>query len=178
MGYWFYISHLEVEPITGRERFSIVSPKQLQQLSNMEFQAVNYLFNFIILVHYLMFLPQICLEFANYIVPTDHPLYNRVKRVANRLLIANKNMPQIYTKMWTITVLNDPGNVNAFVLPVSLETCTILIFSILIYYTFCIYFQNGNIFVFTGMLDICSTDDELGIVLGHEMSHSLLGHAV
>ena len=39
-------------------------------------------------------------------------------------------------------------------------------------------FQNGNIFVFTGMLDICTTDDELGMVLGHEISHCLLGHAV
>ncbi len=28
------------------------------------------------------------------------------------------------------------------------------------------------------MLDICTTDDELGMVLGHEISHCLLGHAV
>lgn len=43
---------------------------------------------------------------------------------------------------------------------------------------FYIYLQNGNIFVFTGMLNICTTDDELGMVLGHEISHCLLGHAV
>lgn len=42
MAYWFYVSHLEFEPITGRERFSIVSPKQIQELSQLEFQAVNY----------------------------------------------------------------------------------------------------------------------------------------
>ena len=42
MAYWFYMSHLEVEPITGRERFSIVSPKQIQELSQLEFDAVNY----------------------------------------------------------------------------------------------------------------------------------------
>lgn len=28
------------------------------------------------------------------------------------------------------------------------------------------------------MLDFCTTDDELGVVLGHEISHCLLGHAV
>lgn len=134
MAYWFYVSHLEFEPITGRERFSIVSPKQIQELSQLEFQAI-------------------CLEFANRIIPTHHPYYTRVKRVANRLLLANKHLPQVYTKTWTITVLDDPGNMNAFVLP------------------------NGNIFVFTGMLNICTTDDELGMVLGHEISHCLLGHA-
>jgi hypothetical protein len=42
MAYWFYMSHLEVEPITGRERFSIVSTKQIQDLSQLEFQAVNH----------------------------------------------------------------------------------------------------------------------------------------
>ena len=28
------------------------------------------------------------------------------------------------------------------------------------------------------MLALCTSDDELGIILGHEMAHSLLGHAV
>ena len=28
------------------------------------------------------------------------------------------------------------------------------------------------------MLSICDNDDELAVVLGHEMSHALLGHAV
>ncbi len=41
MAYWFYMSHLEVEPITGRERFSIVSTKQIQDLSQLEFEAVT-----------------------------------------------------------------------------------------------------------------------------------------
>lgn len=40
MAYWFYLSHLEVEPITGRERFSIISPKFLAELSQLEFEEV------------------------------------------------------------------------------------------------------------------------------------------
>ncbi len=67
----------------------------------------------------VLFILQICVEFANQIVPIHHPYYARVKQVANRLLVANKQLPQIYTKTWTITVLDDPRNVNAFVLPVS-----------------------------------------------------------
>lgn len=38
--------------------------------------------------------------------------------MANRLLSANRHMPQIYSKTWTVTVLDDPKNINAFVLPV------------------------------------------------------------
>lgn len=126
IAYWFYLSHLEVEPITGRERFSIVSSKQIQELSQLEFQAVNDSSVFFLFIGKCLFIfkvlsSQICLEFVNRIIPTHHPYYARVKRVANRLLLANKHLPQIYTKTWTITVLDDPGNMNAFVLPVSYE---------------------------------------------------------
>lgn len=120
---------------------------------------------------------QLCSEFSDTLVPVNHPYYDRVKRVANRLLRANKHMPQIYTKHWTITVLNDPNSVNAFVLPVSLgkkpSQYVINDFPIHLF-----MFKNGNIFVFTGMLDMCATDEELGMVLGHEIAHCLLGHAV
>eukprot|EP00094_Tigriopus_californicus_P008686 TCALIF_08371-PB protein Name:"Similar to oma1 Metalloendopeptidase OMA1, mitochondrial (Danio rerio)" AED:0.53 eAED:0.54 QI:0/0/0/0.83/0.2/0.33/6/0/362 len=37
--------------------------------------------------------------------------------------------------------------------------------------------QSGNIFVFTGMLDMCETDGQLGFVLSHEIAHTLLNHA-
>ncbi len=57
-------------------------------------------------------------DFSGKIVPPQHPCYRRVTRVANRLLKANKDLPQIYTKNWTVTVLEDPS-FNAFVLPVN-----------------------------------------------------------
>lgn len=39
-------------------------------------------------------------------------------------------------------------------------------------------FQNGNIFVFSGMLTFCdASDDELAVALSHEIAHCLLGHA-
>ena len=40
------------------------------------------------------------------------------------------------------------------------------------------YLQNGQIFMFTGMLKVLSNDDSLATVLGHEMSHAILQHAV
>jgi len=134
LAYCYYISHLEITPITGRERFTVVSSKQIQEFSNIEFKML-------------------CEAYADHIVNTSHGHYTRISKVVNRLLKANTDLPQVYTKKWTITVLDDPNSINAFVLP------------------------NGNIFVFSGMLALCTSDDELGIILGHEMAHSLLGHA-
>ena len=65
-------------------------------------------------------------------VLTNH----RVVDVSNRLLSGNKDIRQIYDKTWTVTVV-DQNVKNAFVLP-----C-------------------GNIFVFTGMLDLCENDDQV-----------------
>ncbi|CAG7726591.1 unnamed protein product [Allacma fusca] len=94
-------------------------------------------------------------SFKPLIVPANprDPAYRRVSRVANNILKSNKDLEQIRNKEWTITVVNDETIQNAFVLP------------------------SGNIFVFTGMLDVCETDDELAVILAHEMAHAVLGHA-
>eukprot|EP00092_Neocalanus_flemingeri_P028561 GFUD01031017.1.p1 GENE.GFUD01031017.1~~GFUD01031017.1.p1 ORF type:complete len:385 (+),score=130.30 GFUD01031017.1:323-1477(+) len=85
------------------------------------------------------------------ILPDRHPIYERVVKVSNRILQGNRDIRQIYDKNWTVTVVDQPVK-NAFVLP------------------------SGNIFVFKGMLDLCENDDQLGIILGHEMAHTVLGH--
>jgi len=90
-------------------------------------------------------------EYQKDIVPAGHPLYSRVVAVSNRLLLGNRDMRQIYDKEWTVTVVNTDEK-NAFVLP------------------------GGNIFVFKGMIDLCDNDDQLAVVLGHEMAHAVLGH--
>ena len=38
--------------------------------------------------------------------------------------------------------------------------------------------QNGQIFMFTGMLNKLPNDDSLATILGHEMSHAILQHGV
>jgi len=90
-------------------------------------------------------------EFGPDILPDRHHIYERVVKVSNRILQGNKDIRQIYDKNWTVTVVDQPVK-NAFVLP------------------------SGNIFVFKGMLDLCENDDQLGIILGHEMAHTVLGH--
>ena len=85
------------------------------------------------------------------LLPDTDPTYARVATVANRLLKANVDVQQIYGKEWTISVIKDDKR-NAFVLP------------------------TGNIFVYTGMLNTCTNDDQLGVILGHEMAHSILSH--
>mgnify|MGYP006135752915 CR=1 FL=1 len=36
--------------------------------------------------------------------------------------------------------------------------------------------SGGNVFIFSGMLDFCQSDDELACVIGHEIYHNELGH--
>jgi Zn-dependent protease with chaperone function len=47
---------------------------------------------------------------------------------------------------------------------------------VLIFAVFCV--QNGHIFVFTGILNLCTNDDQLCVILAHEISHVLLSHMV
>jgi hypothetical protein len=49
--------------------------------------------------------------------------YRRVVNVAQRLLRANKDLHQFSDKNWTITVVDDEDQCNAFVLPVRDYLC-------------------------------------------------------
>ena len=43
---------------------------------------------------------------------------------------------------------------------------------------FLIHLQNGNVFVFTGLIEFVNNEDQLAMVIGHEMAHALMLHAV
>ncbi|XP_066995910.2 metalloendopeptidase OMA1, mitochondrial [Anabrus simplex] len=130
---YFYVTHLELDPVTKRERFIAFSPDQMKQLADTAQRMVID-------------------EYKEYLLPQTHPLYSRVVRVATKLLDANIDLPLVQDYKWTIFIIDQPEMKNAFVLP------------------------NGSIFVFTGMLSVCSNDDQLGIILSHEISHALLQH--
>ncbi|PHH62448.1 hypothetical protein CDD81_7095 [Ophiocordyceps australis] len=53
---------------------------------------------------------------------------------------------------WKITIIDDPKTANAFVLP------------------------GGKVFIFSGLLDVCGSEDALATVLGHEMAHNTASH--
>ena len=74
-----------------------------------------------------------------------------MSKIVLQILKSNEDIPEVKEKNWKVTVI-DQEDQNAFVLP------------------------NGHIFVFNGMLDMCSNDSQLGIVIGHEIAHALLNH--
>jgi predicted Zn-dependent protease len=90
----------------------------------------------------------------NALVPADDPQTQRVQRVAKDLLpYTQKWNERAKEWQWDITVIKTPA-INALCMP------------------------GGKIAVFTGILDALKlTDDELAVVLGHEMAHALREHA-
>lgn len=130
---WYYLSHLEKDPITGRTKFIAINNEQLLQIAQIELAVQMELYQ-------------------DKFLPTSHPAYERVVNVANQLLKSNQEIPQLHSTKWLVTVVDEPSITNAFVLP------------------------SGHIFVFTGILDKCSNDDQLCIILAHEISHVLLSH--
>ncbi|KAJ9597752.1 hypothetical protein L9F63_011360, partial [Diploptera punctata] len=130
----YYVAHLEENPITGRRRFIIVSEEQMMNFAQLELEA------------------QIEAHQGNFL-PPSHPAFKRVTNVCNRLLKSNRDMKQIQSRKWLVTVVDEPSVKNAFVLP------------------------TGHIFMFTGLLSECMNDDQLSIILAHEMSHVILNHS-
>ncbi|XP_025961515.2 metalloendopeptidase OMA1, mitochondrial [Dromaius novaehollandiae] len=91
-------------------------------------------------------------EFENKMLPETDARYQVVERVVGHLSESNKDIPQVSEQKWVIHVVEEPG-VNAFVLP------------------------NGQVFVFTGLLNAVSDIHQLSFILGHEIAHAVLEHA-
>lgn len=87
------------------------------------------------------------------LIPKTHPAYKRLLRVIEKILAANKDLKSIRDTQWTLTVIDTPLS-NSYILP------------------------GGNIFISLDILKIIENDDQLGIVLAHEMAHSLLLHSL
>lgn len=90
--------------------------------------------------------------FKNKFVRIEDRRVKRTVNVAKRLIDANPDVTKTNSQVWKIYVIKDEI-VNAFVLP------------------------TGQIFVFDGILQLSDTDDQLAIILGHEMAHAALNHA-
>ncbi len=90
--------------------------------------------------------------YKNHFLPSNDKKVDRVMKIAIKLIQSNKDLEQIHEKKWTISVINDPNVRNAFVIP------------------------TGKIFLFTGILDICDNDEQLAVIIAHEIAHALLSH--
>ncbi|KYM88636.1 Metalloendopeptidase OMA1, mitochondrial [Atta colombica] len=87
------------------------------------------------------------------LVPHSHPAYKRLINVIEKIHIANRDLKSMRDAQWSLTVINT-SLTNSYTLP------------------------GGNIFVSLDILKIIENDDQLGIILGHEMAHSLLSHSL
>ncbi|XP_077005623.1 metalloendopeptidase OMA1, mitochondrial isoform X2 [Tamandua tetradactyla] len=91
-------------------------------------------------------------EFKNNMLTEKDSRYLTVKEVVYHLIECNKDIPGISEINWIIHVVDSP-DINAFVLP------------------------NGQVFIFTGLLDSVTDIHQLSFLLGHEIAHAVLGHA-
>jgi len=90
----------------------------------------------------------------NALLPASHPQVQRVRAIAKRLIpyTARWN-PDAANWQWEVNVLNSP-TVNAFCMP------------------------GGRIVFYSGILTRLNlTDDEVAMVMGHEIAHALREHA-
>ncbi|XP_030311324.1 metalloendopeptidase OMA1, mitochondrial [Calypte anna] len=91
-------------------------------------------------------------EFKGKMLPETDERYRAVEVLFDHLSESNKDIPQISALKWVIHVVDEP-DVNAFVLP------------------------NGQVFVFTGLLNAVSDIHQLSFIFGHEIAHAVLEHA-
>nr|CAB3264564.1 metalloendopeptidase OMA1, mitochondrial-like [Phallusia mammillata] len=95
---------------------------------------------------------QLVNEYESKIVNRDSELFQKCQTIVNTLVSRNSDMDLVKNIKWNLNVVNDDSVNNAFVLP------------------------SGEIFVFTGILKLLDSWEELAVIIGHEMSHALLGH--
>ncbi|XP_068098184.1 metalloendopeptidase OMA1, mitochondrial-like [Hyperolius riggenbachi] len=92
-------------------------------------------------------------EFQDKMLPKEDERYQLVQKTLRHLIARNSDLPEVAKIEWTVHVVDKPV-INAMVLP------------------------NGQVFVFTGMLDATGNDDQLTFILGHELAHAILDHMV
>lgn len=82
------------------------------------------------------------------------PQVDMVKRVGRRVVeVARQSAPSLPpVEEWEFVVFNEPNVINAFALP------------------------GGRVGVYTGMFKIIDDDDDLAVVIGHEVAHVAAGH--
>lgn len=135
----YYVFHLEQVPATGRWRFIDMSTQEERRMGEQAFQSTLQ-------------------QYHAQILPSSSPTVHQVERVASRIIRACEKLDMQRSRdaqptQWTVHVIHDPRQKNAFVLP------------------------GGHIFVFTGILPVCQSDAGLATVMSHEIAHQLARHS-
>ncbi|XP_031756766.1 metalloendopeptidase OMA1, mitochondrial isoform X1 [Xenopus tropicalis] len=90
-------------------------------------------------------------EFKDIMLPKEDLRYQLVQMIVDHLISCNGDLPGVSKIEWVVHVVQK-SDINAFVLP------------------------NGQIFVFTGMLEAVTDVHQLSFILGHELAHAILDH--
>lgn len=125
----FYVVNLEQVPVTGRRRFNVLSPEAEKQMAGDYRDILN--------------------QFKGKVLPERHPYTQLVAKVVERLLPSTGGLAG---DEWRVFVIDDPNQMNAFVVP------------------------GGKVFVFSGILPITQDEAGLAAVLGHEIAHNVAHH--
>lgn len=83
-------------------------------------------------------------------ISSDPILTGRLQRVGRRIAEAVGN--DLPSAQWEFVLFDEPNTINAFALP------------------------GGKVGVYTGILDIATSDDELATIIGHEIAHVTARH--
>ncbi|MAV55532.1 MAG: peptidase [Phycisphaerae bacterium] len=88
------------------------------------------------------------------ILPVDSPEHQRVDSIMRRLIAATQQQhPTLATTFeWDWRVIQDNSQINAWCLP------------------------GGKMAVYTGMINFVENDDQLAVVMGHEIAHAVARH--
>ncbi|KFZ11605.1 hypothetical protein V501_04654 [Pseudogymnoascus sp. VKM F-4519 (FW-2642)] len=136
----FYFMNIETVPVSGRQRFNCYSEGSAEEQGRLAYN-------------------QILSEEARKgkVLPESDSRVKRVKTVLARLIEAGDlGTGQSDSKKgdgWTVHVIEDPHQANAFVLP------------------------GGKVFVYSGIFPVCKNNDGLAAVMGHEIAHNMAQHA-
>jgi predicted Zn-dependent protease len=83
-------------------------------------------------------------------ISSDPVANGRVTRIGERIAaVASDDLPDA---KWEFVVFDEPETVNAFALP------------------------GGKVGVYTGLLKLAASDDEIAVVMGHEIAHATARH--
>ena len=91
-------------------------------------------------------------QYKNHFLSENNKLYQKCNKIVTCLIEKNQDLAEVKNISWNLNVIEDEETNNAFVLP------------------------NGEIFIFTGMINVLDSEQELAFILGHEMAHAILGH--
>ncbi|KAL5348737.1 metalloendopeptidase [Pseudogymnoascus australis] len=136
----FYFMNIETVPVSGRRRFNCFSDESAEQQGQLAYK-------------------QILNEEARRgrVLPRSDFRVRRVETVLRRLIEAGDlgtgQSDRKEGEGWTVHVIEDPNQANAFVLP------------------------GGKVFVYSGIFPVCRNNDGLAAVMGHEIAHNMAQHS-